>query len=222
MQESNFDNHYFKMLEKVMDNKANDNKWKEITEGENEISLEKLEKLMEEAKEEVSELEFNVQNKSVYKFVSPPSTQKDYLKTLAEVDTRYEMSKHFLDGKTSKNFEKNSVEKKLTEKDLLNRTPPNFLISNLEYPKTKSDIILCGVEKRSYIHASMLSDLLIKYNPSLVYVQISPDEPFFIRKHNDYDQKLKEKKEKYGELSQYLDENLNGFKAFWKSFIKDK
>ena len=194
------ENHYYKILEKVMDNrnkerqnKPNENTGNNVEAEDQEISVDKLNQLMKEVNEEVSELQLKASKSSVYKFVSPPSTQKDYLKTLSEVDSRYELSKHFLDGHKSKNYDKNNIEKKITEKDLLRKTPQNFLISNLVFPKTNTDIILCGVERRSYIHASMLSDLMIKYNPGLIYVQISPDEPLFIRKPRDYDEKLKEK-----------------------------
>lgn len=213
------DNHYFKLLDKVMDNKKKGIKPDDEINYEN-LTVEEYHKILEDVEQELSDKEFEVKNKSPVKFVPPPKTHKELLKTLSETDARYKVTKKILDGKSKSVEEKAEEERQLTQKDLTSRLPPNFLVSNLYYPKTKSDIILCGVENRSFMHASMVSDLLMKYNPSLIFTQISPDEPYFVRKPkgvNEYSFEIK----KHG-LDKYMDDELKGYKAYWRAFITQK
>ena len=202
-----------------MDNKKKGIKPEDEQNFEN-LTVEEYHKILEEAEHELSDKEYEIKNRSKVKFVAPPKTHKELLKTLSETDSRYEAMKKILEGKSLSTEEKAEEERQLTQKDLTSRLPPNFLVSNLYYPKTQSDIILCGVENRSFMHASMVSDLLMNYNPSLIFTQISPDEPYFIRKPKnvtDYSFEIT----KHG-LDKYMDDNLRGYKAYWRAFITQK
>lgn len=184
------------------------------------MSNEELEQIIKEAEQEIEDMEALASKESQYRFVPPPKSHKENLKVLSEVDARYEMSKRFLDGKGSESYYKDTPQKKISEKELNSRLPPNFLISNLVYPKTNTDIILCGVDRYSYLHANMLSDILTKISPGLIFTQIAPDEPFLIRKSKNF----KDPQEKFiqRKLDKLLDENYKGFKLYWREFITGK
>ena len=99
-----------------------------------------------------------------------------------------------------------------------NNLPDDFFITNLEYPGTGSNIILLGVERQSYVHAHLLSDLLIKLNPQLIFTQISPDEPYFIRKPQDFNP---EDHENYAVLT-FRTMQFQGYNMYWRYFMKQK
>ena len=227
------ENHYFKLLDQIMENKSKGNyfyhslnifkpKISIIPLGINEndefdpkkLSKEEFIKAIEEAEAELSDMEYVEKNNSAFKFVSPPSSHKELLKTASEVDVRYKLSKRFLDGKMSDSYYEDSNESKERKLELSNRIPPNFMISTLVYPATNSEVILCGVENRSYIHAHMLSDILLHFNPNVIFTQISPDETYFVRKPKKYET-LRQSKFM---MEAPPDERV-GYKSFWRSFM---
>ena len=50
----------------------------------------------------------------------------------------------------------------------LEHIPKNIVIKNLAYPKTNSNVILVGVEKRNPLHCSYVSDMLTSLKPDLI------------------------------------------------------
>jgi len=165
----------------------------------------------------MSDLEYSEKKNSPFKFIPPPSTHEELLKTASETDTRYKLTKRFLDGKMSESYYQNTSEEVTQQMDMSNKIPPNFHISTLVYPQTRSEVILCGVEKRSYIHAHMLSDILLQVNPSVIFTQISPDEPYFVRKPKNFGRILKYLNSLNNEQ---LQSDNSGYKGYWKAFIK--
>jgi len=176
-------------------------------------SIQEFEKAQEDAEAEQSDIEFVEKSNSPFKFVNPPSSHESLLKTISEADARYEASKSFLQGNLAEAEPKKVTEKKLSESDLKSRLPPNFMISTLNFPITNSEVILCGVDNRSYIHAHTLSDILLKINPSCIFTQISPDEPFFIRKQ-------KKKTKSGNRMVDITNANEAGYKKYWYSFMR--
>ncbi|CAI2364467.1 unnamed protein product [Moneuplotes crassus] len=209
------DNHYFQMLDTIMKNKENP----DLKDGfdPNNLTPEELSNAIKDAEAEMSDLEHEERTNSPFRFVSPPSTHSEYLKTISEADARYKVSKKYLDGAMSKSYYEDDPERMQEEVSLQNKLPPNFMISTLVYPKTQSEVILCGVEKSSYIHAHMLSDLLLHFNPDVVFTQISPDEPYFIRRPRNYDF-VKNSMKMLGDEGFKSDNS--GYKGYWKAFIR--
>jgi hypothetical protein len=182
-------------------------------------SIEKFERAKEEAEQELADLKYSKKTKSLYKFVQPPRTQKELLRTISEVDARYEASKAFLQGNQIEQEKEVSEERMLTDKDIRDRLPPNFMISTLAYPGTGSEIILWGVDNRSYIHAYTLSEILLKLAPNLIFTQIPADAPYFVRKPANFaDWESKIKNSYYKE---FYDPSITGYLAFWSMFMKN-
>jgi hypothetical protein len=67
----------------------------------------------------------------------------------------------------------------------------------------------------------MLSDLLIKINPELIFVQLSPDEPMFIRRPKNFTPTSKPKSH-IEHMERVADEATVGYKEVWRDFISQK
>lgn len=164
-------NEYYKLLSKIMEHRKKhgqidpDKAPQENLDSEK-VTSEDLNEVLKEAEVELSDIEYEDKMKSAYHFVSPPKTHAENLEILSQADARYEHSKHWLDGKRSKEYYEYNIEKKKIDASLNSNIPDNFFITNLEYPQTKSNVIVLGVERQSYMHAYMVSDLLTKINPN--------------------------------------------------------
>lgn len=75
--------------------------------------------------------------------------------------------------------------------------PKKVEIRRLSYPPTKSEVLVVGVDWYSYIHATLVKDILHELNPETVIVDIPCDEPYFVKN---------------------LDEKLTSFRDTWKFF----
>ena len=122
-------------------------------------------------------------------FRRPPKTVEETIKTLKEVDSRYEINKNFLVGSLGKLVQEDTVAMKQekVKESLMTNIPPGMTISRLVYPvwidgkRKLSDIILLGVRQRTVIHASYVNDFLEALKPESVFLQIPPDLPMFIK-----------------------------------------
>ena len=116
----------------------------------------------------------------------PPQTSTEALKTLKEVDARYEVGAKFLSGTPFFNIKKplTNAEIQDKKKELLSNVPPGVSVSRLVYPidkKNLATVLLIGVKRRTIIHASYVHDFLETVQPNVVFVQQSPDQPLFIK-----------------------------------------
>lgn len=102
------------------------------------------------------------------------------------MDARYEVGARFLSGTPSSSNKKPLTEAEIQQKkqELLQNVPAGVTISRLVYPidgKNLATVLLLGVKRRTIIHASYVHDFLETVQPSVVFVQQSPDQPLFIK-----------------------------------------
>ena len=112
----------------------------------------------------------------------PPQTSKETIETLKEADQRYEASKTFLFGSDQAANKAKSTPRPGEEAyDPLTNVPRGMTLSRLFYPPSKSEIVLVGLKRRAPVHSSYIYDLLQEMRPETVFVQLNPDQPYFIK-----------------------------------------
>jgi len=112
--------------------------------------LQKMHKLIKNARNEIEDAK-----NPLFKFQSPPQTENEKVNVMKQVEKRLESQLKFLAGD-----EEFKLHKELKWKRLLDMLPQNVEIRRLEYTKTGSEIVIVGVDRYSYIHCSLIKDML--------------------------------------------------------------
>lgn len=76
--------------------------------------------------------------------------------------------------------------KDTVKEKIVQSIPKNFVIKNLIWPPTNSAVLVLGVERRNPLHCSFMADLITESDASMISVQLSPDDPTFIRTKGNY------------------------------------
>ena len=128
--------------------------------------------------EELSEEEFAKDREVIFK--RPPHTSSELKEVLEQAEKIYEENKFILLENDEKLY--NDI-----KEDFFKKIPVNFILRTLSYPVTGTNIMLCGVQKRSSIHSFFLTDLLNNIDPDQIVIQQAPDDPIFIDGVNSYE-----------------------------------
>ena len=87
----------------------------------NSLCINNLVEALEDAEAEMSDLEYEINSKSMFRFIQPPKTHKENLEALAQADARYDNSKHWLDGEMSETYYEKEFMTKKTIDDTLGK-----------------------------------------------------------------------------------------------------
>eukprot|EP00347_Sterkiella_histriomuscorum_P019331 403342056 len=188
------DNEYIKLIEKMQEFKLKQEQENDPR-ARNELTTEEMIQIVEDLAKEHTDNKIGKPKGIVFK--SPPRNLDESVQTLKEADDRYERSKQYLygyssrreaDSKVARESQSNRI-KEQGRYNPLSNTPQGISLQGLIYPPSNCEIILVGLKRRAIIHSSYIYDLLLEAKPEAIFVQLPPDLPCFIRAPNSKDYK---------------------------------
>ena len=109
-----------------------------------------MNKLIKNAKNEIEDAK-----NPLFKFRSPPSSEDEKVSLMKAVHKRLESQGKFLAGD-----EEIKLHKEIKRQRLIDMLPQNVEIRRLVDTKTQSEVVMVGVDRYSYIHCSLIKDML--------------------------------------------------------------